>query len=146
MTIFEIAVVVLFVVSLISLFLNFTMFNHITSMNIYTNQLHTGVSNLLNRALVHEQILSKVGSTLEEFVDAAEQLLEQFNSGGSGKPGQLYRTMDGKYSAGTLEELVEKIKNNDEEDKYFQEEDMDKLRQLFEEDSDDDEEEEDKLF
>jgi hypothetical protein len=99
------------------------------------------MSNLLNRSLLQEQILSKVALTLEEFVETAGQLLDQFNMEGSGKVGQLYRTMDGKYSANTLEELVDKIKKNDDEGKYFQEEDMDKLRQLFEEDDDDDGEE-----
>lgn len=141
MNISDFVLVVVSVVVVISLFLNFIMFNHITNMNIFVNQLHTGLSNMLNRTVMMEQILGKVGSTLEELVVAAENLIDNLGPTGGGKMGSLYRTMDGKYSAETLEELVEKIKENQEEEKYFKDEDMDKLRKLFEEDDEGEEDE-----
>jgi hypothetical protein len=54
----------------------------------------------------------------------------------------LYKTTDGKYSAHTVDELIEKIKKDGAGDDYFDEEELDKLKRLFDTEDDDSDNEE----
>jgi hypothetical protein len=50
----------------------------------------------------------------------------------------MFRTIDGKYAAPSLEKLIEKIKKDGAEGEYLSEDELDGLRQLFEENDDED--------
>ena len=142
MGISEVVVVVCAVVSVLSLALNFIMFAYLNSMRVQTAQMHVGLGSVLGKVLSLEQITAKMANGMTEFIDVTGNLIERMD-GVMSQNRPAYRTSDGRYTANTLEELIEKIKEDNADAQYFTEDDITKLRRMFEEDDDDDDDEED---
>ena len=84
-----------------------------------------------------ESNLQKVGTSFAEFTNIMEVLVDRFEmtSDGRGlnsKLGMMYRTLDGKYAAESLEDLINKIKKDGTEDNYLSTDELDNLRKMFE--------------
>jgi hypothetical protein len=62
-------------------------------------------------------------------------------NGGSNKV--LYKTADGKYTGRSVDELINKIKKDGNSDEYFTDDELDKLKKMFDPDDDTNEDEED---
>lgn len=138
----EVIVVVSAVVSVLSLVLNFIMYGYINSMRVQTTQMHVGLGSVLGKIIGLEQLTGKIANGLSEFVDVTGNLIDRMD-GMTGPNGQLYRTADGKYTAQTLEELIAKIKSDNADEEYFSDDDITKLRRMFEQDDDEDDSDED---
>jgi len=136
----EVIVVVSAVVSVLSLVLNFIMYGYINSMRVQTTQMHVGLGSVLGKIIGLEQLTGKIANGLSEFVDVTGNLIDRMD-GMTGPNGQLYRTADGKYTARTLEELIAKIKSDNADEEYFSDDDITKLRRMFEQDDEDDSDE-----
>lgn len=138
----EVIVVVSAVVSVLSLVLNFIMYGYINSMRVQTTQMHVGLGSVLGKIIGLEQLTGKIANGLSEFVDVTGNLIDRMD-GMTGPNGQVYRTADGKYTARTLEELIAKIKSDNADEDYFSDDDITKLRRMFEQDDDEDDSDED---
>jgi hypothetical protein len=139
MSILELVVVISAVVCVLSLILNFIMFMYVNSMRVHVTQLHAGLGSMLGKILSLEQLTGKIANGMTEFINVTGELVERIDMmTGSKQP--VYRTADGKYSANTLEDLINKIREDHASDEYFTDDDIKKLRDLFEDDDDDDEE------
>lgn len=136
----ELVVVVCAVTGVLSLILNFIMYTHMNSMRVHVTQLHAGMGSVLGKVLGIEQLTAKLAGGMTEFVDVTGELVERMDMMVGNKQA-AYRTADGKYSANTIEELINKIKQDNSSDEYFSDDDIKKLRDLFEDDDDDDSEE-----
>jgi predicted extracellular nuclease len=138
MSILELVVVISAVVCVLSLILNFIMFVYINSMRVHTTQLHAGLGSMLGKILSLEQLTGKIANGMTEFINVTGELVERIDMM-TGNKQPVYRTADGKYSASTLEDLINKIREDNNSDEYFSDDDIKKLRDLFEDDDDDDE-------
>lgn len=139
MSILELVVVVCAVACVLSLILNFIMYTYINSMRVHITQLHAGLGSMLGKILGIEQLTGKLAGGMTEFIDMTGELIERIDMM-IGNKQAAYRTADGKYSASTLEELINKIREDQASDEYFSDDDINKLRDLFEDDDDDEEE------
>ena len=100
------------------------------------NQIHAAMTTIVTKLLGMEQVLGKVVSALSDLTEVNSEVFDQISMNfGEGAMGNVYRTMDGKYSSNTLEGLVDKIKKDGKEKDYLTE-DMDQLRELFESEDD----------
>jgi hypothetical protein len=100
------------------------------------NQIHAAMTTIVTKLLGMEQVLGKVVSALSDLAEVNSEVFDQISMNfGEGTMGNVYRTMDGKYSSNTLEGLVDKIKKDGKEKDYLTE-DMDQLRELFESEDD----------
>jgi len=134
---YENILTILLVVSVLSLILNFIMFSKLTEMRVHLNQVHASMGSILTRILGLEQLTSKLSIGFTEFMNSFEDVLDHITMPGlHGSSSQLFRTTDGKYTATSLEDLVEKIKKDGKSSEYFKDEDMDNFRSLFEDDED----------
>lgn len=143
MTIIETVFVVSSVLNFITIFLVFTTFTNIIKIKTLIEQMHVGVAGVLGRVVSVEQLTAKLSQGFTEFIQMTEGMVDQIED--TRRFGQIYRTSDGKYSAKTLDELINKIKNNGDEGEYFSDDELNKLKNLFEQDADDtfDEDDED---
>lgn len=139
MSILELVVVVCAVACVLSLILNFIMYAYLSSMRVHITQLHAGMGSMLGKILGIEQLTVKLATGMSEFIDATGELVDRVDMM-MGNKSAAYRTADGKYSANTLEELINKIREDQSSDDYFSDDDIKKLRDLFEDDDDDTEE------
>jgi len=104
---------------------------------LYMQQLHTGMSSMLGRILSLEATTTKIGNSFTDFINTTGDMLDKvmmMNS--SYKMNPLYKTTDGKFTASSIDELVDKIKQSGTEKEYFNDDELDKLKKLFE-DADD---------
>ena len=100
------------------------------------NQIHAAMTTIVTKLLGMEQVLGKVVNALSDLTEVNSEVFDQISMNfGEGTMGNVYRTMDGKYSSNTLEGLVDKIKKDGKEKDYLTE-DMDQLRELFESEDD----------
>jgi hypothetical protein len=100
------------------------------------NQIHSAMTTIVTKMLAMEQVLGKVATAFTEFTEMSSEMFDQISMNfGEGTMGNVYRTMDGKYSSETLEGLIDKIKRDGKEGDYLTE-DMDQLRKLFESEDD----------
>lgn len=137
---YETAVVVLTVISVISFLINFVMFLKITEMRVHLNQVHASMGSILTRILGLEQITSKLTTGFSEFMDSFGDIIDHLGMMNmNGTHSQLFRTTDGKYSATSLEDLVDKIKKDGKDSEYFKDHSIDDFKNLFEDDDDEDE-------
>lgn len=92
-----------------------------------------------------EILNAKLGSGFNEFINMTGEMVDRIDDMMKGTGAvPMYRTMDGKFSARSLDELIKKIKKENKESDYLTDEEMKKLKELFDsetEDSDDDDEE-----
>lgn len=139
MSITEVILVVSLVINVFSIIILFINFINVMNMKIQIQQMHVGLSTTLGKLFAIEQTLNKIGNGFTEFIRLTEDMLDSVN-GPNGKV--LYKTTDGKYVANTVDELIDKIKNDGNSDEYFSDEELDKLKKMFdpEEDLNDDDE------
>ena len=128
---------VLTVVNVISLGLIFIMYHNIISMKLHITQAHTGLATVLAKVMGVEMALTRVSNGFTELVNTTGELLDRVD----GPTGPLYKTTDGKYIATSIDELINKMKGDKKDSEYFSDDEVDKLRKLFEPDEDDDSDE-----
>lgn len=109
-------------------------------MKVQIQQMHVGLSTTLSKLFTIEQLLAKIGNGFTEFIGLAENMMDS-GTGSSNKV--VYKTTDGKYTARTVDELIEKIKKDGNSDEYFSDEELDKLKKMFDPEDDTNEDEED---
>lgn len=134
MSITEVIFVVTSVINVLTILLTFTVFVNTLQTKNQVNQIYQSMSTVLMKLFAIEQMTSKIGNSFAEFIKLTEDAFDA-------KSPMLYKTTDGKYSAKTIDELIDKIKNDDASDEYFDEEELDKLKRLFDNDEDLDDEE-----
>lgn len=134
MTIVETVFVVCSVINVLMLFLVFYLVVNILHMKTYINQIHLGLGNAVGRLVGIEQNVLKLGNSFTEFIKMTEGMVDRMTD--DMQINQVYRTSDGKFSAKTLDELINKIRKSGDESEYFSDEEMDKLKNLFEQDED----------
>lgn len=142
MTIIETVFVVSSAINILLFFLVFYLVISIVQMKTYINQMHLGLGNLVGRIVGIEQGVMRLGSGFTDFIKTTEDMIDKMTD--EMHVSQIYRTMDGKYSAKSLDELINKIKKSGDDSEYFSDDEIDKLKNLFEQDDDSfDEEDED---
>jgi hypothetical protein len=144
MTGIEIVAVVSLVSNVLCLGLLHSLTKDSVAQKLLIAQMHAGMGNIAGRVVEQTGYLQKVGNTLTEFTSVLDNLVDKFSSQQNAFPqmGMLYRTLDGKYSARSLEDLISEIKRDGTEDNYLSEDEMKNLRKLFEDDDEDDDEDE----
>ena len=140
MTITEVVLIVLLVVNMIMLFMNLSVYRDNHSIKLLIGQMHGALGNTISRIQAQEMYLQKLGNAFSEFTELIERIAERIESVDNSRNFGvgMYRTIDGKYTAPSLEKLIEKIKKDGVENEYLSEEELDGLRQLFEENDDED--------
>ena len=137
MNVTETVLVGVAIINVLLLFLVFSIYVSMMGLKFNISQIHSGISTAIIKLTAIEQFSQRLGTSFTEFINVVEGMMERLDNVMHIKNGQVYKTVDGKYTAGSIEELIEKIKRNNEEDDHFSEEEMDKLRNLFETDDDD---------
>jgi hypothetical protein len=132
----EVIVVISLVFNAFCLGLLISMGKDTATQKLLTSQMYSALTALTARIGEQSTYLQKIGNTLTEFTSLLDDMVFQIN--GRNNAGMLYRTMDGKYAAQSLEELIGKIKRDGVEESYLSEEEINGLRKLFEEDGDED--------
>lgn len=138
MSITEVVLVVSLVINLIVSILLFMTFLNVLNMKMQVQQMYVGLSTMLGKVFSIEQALGKIGNGFTEFIRLTENVVDHV--GGPNKV--LYKTADGRYSAKTVDELIEKIKKDGNSEEYFNDEELDKLKKMFEADDDFEEDDE----
>lgn len=140
MTIAEVVLIILLVVNVIMLFMNMSVYRDNHSIKLLIGQMHGALGNTITRIQAQEMYLQKLGNAFSEFTNLTERIAERIESIESPRNFStgIFRTIDGKYAAPSLEKLIEKIKKDGAEGEYLSEEELDGLRQLFEENDDED--------
>lgn len=133
MSITELILVASLVINVFTILLTFIIFHTLMSLKPQIQQIHSGLSTTLAKLFSIEHILDKMGNGFTEFIKLTENMMD-YTQGPTGKI--VYKTTDGKYTAKSIDELVEKIKDAGEADEYFSDEELDKLKKLFDEDDD----------
>lgn len=112
--------------------------------HVHIQNILNGIGTLITRSMVLDHNLQKLSTGFTDFIDATGNLVDkvQLMANQLGADG-MYRTMDGRYTANSIEELIHKIRRDKNESSYFDEDELDKLRRMFGDDSDEDEEIED---
>jgi len=147
MTIVDVVLIVIGVLNIMFMTFMMSLIKDVVSIKLLITQLHTATSTLASRSINQELMINKLGQGFSEFVNLATSMIDKVEmavmGGGSMLGGgRIYRTTDGKFTATSLDELMNKIKNSGKEEDYtpLTQDDMDKLRNLFEQ-SDEDEDE-----
>lgn len=140
MTITEVVLIVLLVVNMIMLFMNLSVYRDNHSIKLLIGQMHSALGNTISRIQAQEMYLQKLGNAFSEFTELIERIAERIESIDNPRTlgAGMFRTIDGKYAAPSLEKLIEKIKKDGAEGEYLSEDELDGLRQLFEENDDED--------
>lgn len=144
MTITETVLLLVGILNLILLIINLSMFKDLTSIKILIGQIHAGLGQVGAKLQSQEVYMQKLGSSFTEFTNIIEDALDKLDFPWNmmqGKPSAMFKTIDGKYTATTLEDLIEKIKKDGVESNYLSQDELNNLRRLF--DTDDDEDEDD---
>lgn len=139
MSITEVLFVVSAVINVITIVLTFMLFVYTLNIRNQVQQIYQAMSTVLMKLFTLEQLTSKMANSFTDFIKLTE---EAFDNAQGPKGMMLYKTTDGKYSAQTVEELIEKIKKDGNGDEYFNDEELDKLKRLFDNEDDDDSDDE----
>ena len=140
MGVFETVVVVIGVINILLLTLTFLTYTSLISAKVHINQMHVGMATILGKVMSLEVVTSKMAAGFTEVIALTEDMISRTEMRSGGYSAQLFKTKDGKYTAKTLDELLNKIKEDDAESEYFSDSDLDKLRELFGDDWEDDDE------
>jgi hypothetical protein len=148
MTALEVSAVVFAVINVILLLLLFNVYREVSRLYLYIKQTHDAQGSIVVKLLGLEAVLGKIAAGFSEMVAASEDLMDKIDM--TLMPGpQIYQTTDGKYVAPSIDELINKIRKDKSEKKYFSEEELYTLKSMFAEnekdffDDDSDETEED---
>ena len=101
---------------------------------------------VMDQQVIQTALINKLGHTTSDLTNTISDLLDNMAGEMSNRPGAIFKTKDGKYTATSWEELITRIRNDGMEDKYFSQKDIDELKNMFESEEDDDDEEDTKLF
>jgi hypothetical protein len=145
MSVFETVVIVIGAINILLLVLTFLTYTSLISAKVHINQMHVGMATILGKVMSLEVVTSKMAAGFTEVIALTEDMISRTEMQAGGYSAQLFKTKDGKYTAKTLDELLNKIKEDDAESEYFSDSDLDKLRELFGDDWEDDDEEDDTL-
>jgi hypothetical protein len=138
MSVIEAVVVISAVLNILLIVLVFLMYTSLISIKMQINQMHVGMSTMLSKVLMLENITSRIATGFTEFIDATGDMLDKIDFMINRPPPRMYKTSDGKFIAGSVEELMDKIKDLDSAGDYFSDDEINKLRNLFEENDEDD--------
>jgi hypothetical protein len=138
MSVFETVVIVIGIMNMLLLILTFLMYTHLVSAKVHISQMHIGMSSILGKVMSLEIVTSKMAAGFTEVVTLTEDVLSRLEMPSGGYGSQIYKTKDGKYTAKSLDELLNKIRDDDAESEYFSDTEIDKLRNMFDDDDDDD--------
>lgn len=146
--IFVVILVLLLFISILNLGLLFRIYNDSVSTKHTVSQLHAGMVASISKLGALETMNIKLGSSFNEFINMTGDMVDKIDDMMRFPSGmhQMFRTMDGKFSARTIDELIEKIKKANKESDYLSDDELKKLKDLFDNsnDEDDDDPEEDK--
>jgi|NOAtaT_7_FD_contig_41_202457_length_1584_multi_2_in_0_out_0_2 hypothetical protein len=142
MTIVETVFVVSTVFNVLCMFLVFVVFANMIKIKTLIEQMHMGLGGVVGKVVAIEQTTNKMAQSFTEFIKMAEAVVDRMDD--DERISSIYKTSDGKFSARTLDELINKIRSSGEESEYFSSDELDKLKNLFSEDEDlfDDEDDE----
>lgn len=146
MTIVDVVLIVIGVLNILFMTFMMSLIKDVVSIKLLITQLHTATSSLASRSINQELAVNKLGQGFSEFVNLATTMIDKIETmvvgGGTIGGGRIYRTTDGRFTATSLDDLMNKIKNAGKEEDYtpLTQDDMDKLKNLFEQ-SDEDEDE-----
>lgn len=88
-----------------------------------------------------QQMVQATMEASENFVDALGEATKEYEQQANMRPlFQVFKSEDGKHSAPTFDQLIEKMKN-DPNYRNLNDRDIEELRQLFEDNSSDDDDE-----
>lgn len=142
----EVLIIVLCVLNAVTLGLLVSYSKDSVAQKLLVTQMHTALGTLSGRLAEQSAYLQKVGNAMTEFTNVMDNAVENMSRmpmGPGGQMGMLYRTLDGKYSAQSLEDLIDKIKKDGAEENYLSEDEINGLRKLFEDKLFEDNDEED---
>jgi hypothetical protein len=131
------AIMVLIVVGIINIILLFmilSIYKDVSNFNILLTQVHAATGALSQKIQSQEIFLNRLGSAFSDLTNSLESMSDkiQFVLEAGPRMGSMYRTIDGKYTATTLEDLINKIKEDNVEEKYLSQDELDSIRDLFE--------------
>lgn len=138
MSITEVILIVSLVINLFSIIILFITFLNAINTKNQVQQMYVGLSTILTKTFVIEQSLAKIGNGFTEFIRMTENIVDQMNDVNNKV---VYKTADGKYTARSVDELIEKIKKDSNSEEYFSDEELDKLKKMFDPEDDFDDEE-----
>jgi hypothetical protein len=136
---FETVVIVMGIVNILVLLLTFLMYTHFISAKVHISQMHVGMSSLLGKVMSLEIVTAKMAAGFTEVIALTEDVIGRLDMPTGGYSTQVYKTKDGKYTAKSLDELLNKIREDEAESEYFSDTEIDKLRDMFDDDDDDSE-------
>jgi len=139
MTVTETVFIVSAVLNVVVLFILLSMYRDTNATKLLIGQIHGALGNVASRVHAQEAYLQKLGSAFSDFTNLMESVAEKIEMVTNMRQGSVYRTMDGKYAASSLQDLIEKIRKDGVESEYLSEEELEGLRQLFADDDEDDE-------
>jgi predicted transcriptional regulator len=140
----EMVITALLVINIFVVLLLFFTQRDVQNIKLLNQQTHAAMGTLVGRLLVVEQHTAKISQSMVELMNFAEHIMDNFEVDITSE----YRTPDGKYSARSIDELMEKIKTDETKNKPS-DDFMNDLRNLFENgggddyDDDDEDDEED---
>ena len=140
MSVFETVVIVIGIINVLLLILTFLMYTYLVSAKVHISQMHVGMSSILGKVMSLEMVTSKMAAGFTEVVTLTEDMIGRLDMPSCGYSSQVYKTKDGKYTAKSLDELLDKIREDEAESEYFSDTEIDKLRDMFEDDDEDDDE------
>ena len=126
--------------SVLVLLLVFGVFVLVMNLKYQVSQIYSAMTTVVNKIVSIEALTGRLANSFTEYIEIANELADKFGNMPGESHQALYRTMDGKYTASTLDQLMDKIKKDGNVDKYLSD-DMENLRKLFESDEDDDDSE-----
>lgn len=136
MTVTETVFIVSTVLNVIGLFIMFSIYRDTNITKVLIGQMHGALGNIGAKIHAQESYLQKLGNAFSDFTNLMENVAEKIEMVISTRQGSMYRTIDGKYAATSLQDLIEKIKKDGMEGEYLSEEELEGLRRLFEDDAD----------
>jgi hypothetical protein len=148
MNILDVLIVVTCVTGVLNLLFLVVLLFKIVELNSFKTTLlsqivssHTLLNGKLNTI---EAILGKLGSSFTQFIDMTENMIDRLDHMNKFPVGMhMFQTMDGKFSAKTFEQLIEKIKKAEKQNEYLSEDELKKLKDMFDVQNEMDDEEDD---
>lgn len=143
-SIIEVVFIVSALLNLLSFILVFLMYTHLLSIKNTVNQLREGVGTTLMRMMNLESLLSKIGGTLTEFINTTGDLIDKISVVGMiGGSTKIYKTSDGKFTASSIEDLMNQVRGSKKDSEYFSDDEIERLKNMFNVDDDDMEDDDD---
>lgn len=147
MAITELVLVVSCVINILLLVLVFLNYKEILTTRSSIKESHVVLLATLSKVQNLEHLSNKIGTTLSEFINLTGNVVDRLETMiDNSRSKHFYKTSDGRYTATSLEELMNKIKDSDDGSKYFSDDELDKLRDMFGDEGDDDLEDDDDSF